>query len=72
MPNLPFLTEAVGTSGYTAPEMFDPQRYSFPADVFSAAVVGWEIMSRRKPDNPLCGHDPDVYVQLVSRSTACN
>lgn len=68
MPKVPYLTEVVGTSGYTAPEVLDPQRYAFPADVFSTAVVCWELMCRRKPDNPLCGHDPDVYVQMVSHS----
>ena len=35
----------MGTSGYTAPEVFSPGRYSLPADVFSAAVLAWELFS---------------------------
>jgi len=28
---------------YTAPEVFAPGRYSLPADVFSFAVLAWDL-----------------------------
>lgn len=38
------LTTPVGTSGYTAPEISLPGRYDERADVFSLAIVMWEVL----------------------------
>ena len=40
------LTEVVGTSGYTAPEVLHPdaEGYSYPADMYSADIVMWEVL----------------------------
>jgi len=58
------LTKPVGTSGYTAPEISMPGRYDFRADIFSFAVVMWEVLvhdgSGRPPaPNPFTGKDLD-------------
>jgi hypothetical protein len=39
------LSDQVGTIGYIAPELYGDRGYSFPADVFSFAVVAWEVFS---------------------------
>ena len=48
---------AIGTAGYTAPEVHAPGIYSFPADVFSFAVVAWETTCETLQPNPLSGMD---------------
>jgi serine/threonine protein kinase len=58
------LTRPVGTSGYTAPEISMPGRYDLRADIFSFAVVAWELLvhdgSGRPPaPNPFAGKDLD-------------
>ena len=42
-----------------APEIFVPGSYTRSADVFSFAVVAWEIFSQKR-SNPLTGLDPYV------------
>lgn len=39
------LSDQVGTIGYIAPELYGDRGYSFPADVFSFAVVAWELFA---------------------------
>ena len=41
-----------GTLGYTAPEVYAGSPYSQAVDVFSFAVIGWEIFDRHG-DNPM-------------------
>ena len=63
------LTTPVGTSGYTAPEISLPGRYDARADVFSLAIVMWEVLvspaeptdaaSTCAPLNPFAGKDLD-------------
>lgn len=58
------LTKPVGTSGYTAPEISMPGRYDMRADIFSFAVVMWELLvydgSGSPPvPNPFTGKDLD-------------
>lgn len=63
------LTTAVGTSGYTAPEISLPGRYDMRADVFSFAILMWEVLvsgsgGEREggdvaPVNPFAGKDMD-------------
>jgi serine/threonine protein kinase len=43
------MTLAVGTPQWTAPEVLRGQPYSFPADVFSFAIVMWELAAQRLP-----------------------
>lgn len=61
--NNEMLLEPCGTSGYTAPEIYDPCQYSFPADVFSLSILAWELFSQHR-NNPLVGIDP---FQLVGK-----
>jgi serine/threonine protein kinase len=42
-------TSGMGTPLWMAPEMLAAQPYSFPADVYSYAVVMWEMAARRLP-----------------------
>ena len=56
IPNGVDLEDVVGTSGYTAPEVAVPGKYSFPADVFSFGVLMWETMAV-EGENPLVGLD---------------
>jgi len=51
------LEEAVGTSGYTAPEVHMPGKYDKMIDMFSLGIVMWEMFDRHRR-NPLCGKDP--------------
>lgn len=39
----------VGTEGYMSSEIYETGEYSFPADVFSAGVIVYEMMSKKKP-----------------------
>lgn len=48
-----------------APEVFVPGRYSFPADVFSFAVLAWELFAQKR-NNPLTGLDPYEGAAKVS------
>ncbi|RYH07161.1 hypothetical protein EON65_42040 [archaeon] len=69
------LWEPAGTSGYTAPEVLQAgeegkggKGYSFPADVFSLAIVLWELMQPFSPrlSNPLTGLNPTVAVEQMT------
>ncbi|CAM9780614.1 unnamed protein product, partial [Pylaiella littoralis] len=49
------LTEEIGTTGWTAPEVFEGQGYGKPADIFSLGVVIWDTFVGGTLENPLCG-----------------
>lgn len=53
----------VGTLGYTAPEVLAQQPYSYPVDVFSFAVVAWEIFADTVDANPL--KNPECIVDRI-------
>merc|ERR1712107_239966 len=57
-----FITEPKGSSGYTAPEVFEGSGYSYPCDIFSFGVIILEVLSNDK-DNPFCGMDSDRYLE---------
>ena len=68
------LHDAVGTSGYTAPEILDPQgsSYYYPADVFSFGIVLWELFYQIEKTedlqtrcNPLSGLHPNEAYEMV-------
>ena len=70
-----YCREAVGTSGYTAPEILGGEVdskwqgcYAYPADVFSLAVVAWEIFIEDSSalNNPLQGLNPTAAYPIVS------
>lgn len=65
VPASQMLTEQMGTSGYTAPEVFDPQSYGLAADVFSLAIMMWELFYGHIHENPFTGVDPEDFVSLV-------
>ncbi|CAM9494892.1 unnamed protein product, partial [Chrysoparadoxa australica] len=52
------LREEVGTSGWSAPEVFGGDGYGMPCDIFSFGVLCWETLDDVR-DNPLSGLDPD-------------
>jgi serine/threonine protein kinase len=67
-----FISEEIGTSGYTAPEVFVPGKYNCSADTFSFAIVQWETLNTlvdgvraKDHENPLCGKDPYDAVEMV-------
>ena len=59
VPSTQLLSDPVGTSGYTAPEVMDGA-YGLSADIFSLGILQWETLQPfdRRMDNPLCGKDP--------------
>ena len=55
-----YLTDQCGTLGYTAPEIYRyPCAYSYAVDVFSFAIVAWEIFAGQNK-NPLLNYDLDT------------
>lgn len=58
------MTANVGTTQYMAPELFENQKYSEKADVYSYAIVMWEIFTQREPfqDKP-CWSIPSIVVK---------
>lgn len=46
-------TGCVGTAGYMSPEMLNGEKWGAPTDIFSLAVVIWEIMSQKTAFNDL-------------------
>lgn len=69
IPNGRMLNEAVGTSGYTAPEVSNPGNYDFKADIFSMAILQWETLQPydRREENPLCGQDLSACADMIIR-----
>jgi len=43
------LTAETGTYRYMAPEVIKHQKYQYPADIYSLAVLMWEIITREAP-----------------------
>ncbi|CAM9703065.1 unnamed protein product, partial [Ectocarpus sp. 4 AP-2014] len=58
------LTEEIGTSGWTAPEVCEGRGYGTPADVFSLGVLIWDAFVCGALENPMCGRSGD---QLAGR-----
>jgi len=57
-----YLTDQCGTLGYTAPEIYRyPCAYSYAVDVFSFAIVAWEIFAGQNK-NPLLNYDLDTLI----------
>ncbi|XP_033149709.1 mitogen-activated protein kinase kinase kinase 7 [Drosophila busckii] len=42
-------TENIGSAAYTAPEIYNTNRYDEKCDVYSFGIMLWEVMSQRKP-----------------------
>ena len=47
------MTKGIGTVSWTAPEILRSQKYSAKADVYSFAVLVWELFARKPPYHPL-------------------
>lgn len=47
------MTTGIGTASWTAPEVLRSQAYSEKADVYSFAVIVWELFARKPPFHPL-------------------
>jgi serine/threonine protein kinase len=59
--------EEAGSSGYTAPEVFSGCGYDFKADVWSFAILSWEVIAPSpRPGNPFVGLDSDEFVRRAS------
>ncbi len=57
-----YLSDQCGTLGYTAPEIYRyPCAYSYTVDVFSFAIVAWEIFAGQNK-NPLLNYDLETLV----------
>ncbi|KUF99822.1 hypothetical protein AM588_10009769 [Phytophthora nicotianae] len=65
--NDPLLLEEVGSSGYTAPEIFTHQGYDRKVDVWSFGIVLWELTasSIRNRVNPFTGVTGEELVSKV-------
>ncbi|GLD96320.1 hypothetical protein PINS_up005003 [Pythium insidiosum] len=57
--------EEIGSSGYTAPEVFQPSGYDARADVWSLGVVLWELLVDSRERNPFVGRAGDDVLRLV-------
>ncbi|KAL7732206.1 hypothetical protein ACLKA6_018446 [Drosophila palustris] len=57
----------VGTAAYMAPEVCLGYEYSEKSDVYSFAIVFWEVMTRKKPFYHLKNKNPLVIMNLVSK-----
>ena len=51
-----------GSRRYMAPEVYNGDAYGLPADVFSFAVVFWQVLSCHIPFK---GFAPEVHVNMV-------
>ena len=47
------MTKGIGTASWSAPEILRSQNYSTSADVYSFAVIVWELFARKPPFHPL-------------------
>jgi len=45
----PTMSVTVGTPFWNAPEVLTRKKYSFPADVFSFAIILWELLTEEEP-----------------------
>ncbi|KAJ8540753.1 hypothetical protein ON010_g12472 [Phytophthora cinnamomi] len=63
----PLLLEEVGSSGYTAPEVFAHHGYDNKVDVWSFGIVLWELASSCPQDriNPFTGMEGGEFVSKV-------
>ena len=68
IPTNQLLTESVGTSGYTAPEVISGG-YDLSADIFSLGILQWETLQPydQKKENPLCGRPEEDVAEDVRR-----
>ena len=61
------VTKEQGTSGWTAPEVFDPDSgYGLPSDIFSFGLVLADAASNGF-NNQLIGIENDLYVQRIKK-----
>jgi len=56
----------VGSDGYTAPEIYGSDGYSYEVDLFSYAVILWELVDRGRSKNPLTGICNNYYDKVRS------
>lgn len=47
------LTAETGTYRWMAPEIIKHQPYSYEADVYSFAIVAWQLLTREEPFAPI-------------------
>ncbi|KAG1714797.1 Mitogen-activated protein kinase kinase kinase 7 [Nymphon striatum] len=47
------MTNSKGSAAWMAPEVFEGNRYSEKCDVFSWAIIMWEVLARQKPFNDI-------------------
>jgi hypothetical protein len=60
------MTPQVGTAQWTAPEVLDSKPYGEPADVYSYAVLLWELLTKEIPFRGL--RDYQVIVSVVQNN----
>jgi hypothetical protein len=61
-------TGKVGTSGWSAPEIFSSKFYGVSCDIFSLAILIWEsgYIGENIAVNPLCGMEEDEYTSKLA------
>ncbi|XP_032595434.1 mitogen-activated protein kinase kinase kinase 7-like isoform X2 [Drosophila grimshawi] len=59
------MTTARGTPIYTAPEVFEGKKYTEKCDVYSFAIILWQVFSQKEPYNHLGNQEPYTIQNLV-------
>jgi len=59
------LTGVIGTMRYMAPEVCLEEHYDYGCDIYSYAIVCWELWTHRIPFEPMTS--PDMYREVVCR-----
>jgi len=61
------MTQAIGTVSYMSPEIFNNEKYTEKTDIYSFAMVFWEVMARKTPFSELNSWNIPVMVTKGER-----
>ncbi|XP_032595482.1 mitogen-activated protein kinase kinase kinase 7-like isoform X3 [Drosophila grimshawi] len=59
------MTTAPGTAIYTAPEVFEGKKYTEKCDVYSFAIILWQVFSKQEPYNHLGNQEYLTILNLI-------
>ena len=61
-----------GTSQWTAPEVLRGEKYGVKADIYSFAILMWEVFSQKIPYTELKLNQTQIAIQVVNRKIRPN